>query len=125
MNLVTRCYPIARRSVRSRASHAAAQAEVTREDGVDNSRASRIARLLALAHCIERQCANDVIADYAEASRRLGMTHARMSQVMNLLHLSPTIQQRILDGSLATTERSLRTVACLADWQLQLERRLA
>ena len=79
----------------------------------------RAARLLALAHRIEQLAENRGIADYAQAARVFGMTRPRMTQVMNLLRLSPEIQEQILTGSIVATERSLRTLAGLPNWEHQ------
>ena len=80
---------------------------------------SRTARMLALAHHIERQIEDGAIPDYAAAARALGLTRARITQVMNLLLLAPEIQGRILRRDLVLTERALRRVVGEADWQEQ------
>ncbi len=73
--------------------------------------ATRIARMLALAHYVERQIEASAIKDYAEAARRLGVSRARISQVMNLLGVAPQIQDLILMGKWAGSERTLRNAA--------------
>ncbi len=80
---------------------------------------SRIARMLALAHFIERQVEAGAMADYAEAARLLGITRSRIAQVMNLLNLSPSIQEAILSARINTGERKLRSVLRSMDWQEQ------
>ena len=77
---------------------------------------SRAARLLALAHFIERQIGDGAIPDYAAAARALGVTRARLTQVMNLLLLAPEIQARIAVGKLVLTERALRAVVSRPSW---------
>jgi len=83
------------------------------------SPASRTARLLALAHHVERLVEEGQLKDYAHAARVLGMTRARMAQVMNLLFLSPGILEGILAGKLVIGERLLRTVLRHVGWEEQ------
>ncbi len=78
---------------------------------------SRAARMLALAHYVDRLIEDGTIKDYAEAARLLGITRARMTQVMNLLTLSPQLQERVLTGDIALSERALRAVAGEAVWK--------
>ena len=79
---------------------------------------TRAARMLALAHHIDRLVEDGEIASVAEAARQLGMTRARMTQIMNLLLLSPVIQERLLSGE-ALSERSLRRVVAEPAWKGQ------
>ena len=81
---------------------------------------SRTARMLALAHHIERQIEDGAIPDFAAAARALGLTRARLTQIMNLLLLAPEIQGHIAVGELVLTERALRRVVGEADWAEQL-----
>ena len=80
---------------------------------------SRAARLLALAHFLERQIEAGVFRSYGDAARRIGVTAGRMTQVMNLLLLAPGIQERLLSGDLQCGERRLRQVASQPDWNGQ------
>ena len=80
---------------------------------------SRTARMLALAHYIERQIDDGTILDYASAACALGVTRARLTQVMNLLLLSPELQERVLTGEAALSERDLRRVSAKPDWNAQ------
>ena len=88
-------------------------------------RVPRVARLLALAHRIDGLTRSGELQDWAQAARLVGVTRARMTQIANLLLLAPKIQECILNLSHVTrgldpvTERSLREVAALADWQRQ------
>src|SRR5450756_479212 len=59
-------------------------------------RVPRVARLLALAHRLERLVRTGVVKDYAEAARLGHVTRARISQIMSLLYLAPDIQETIL-----------------------------
>ncbi len=83
--------------------------------------ASRLARMLALAHHIERQVDAGEIGSYSDAAAALGLTRARVTQVTRLLLLAPVIQARLLTGDLGATERSLRTVVIEPNWQKQLD----
>ena len=88
-------------------------------------RVPRVARLLALAHKIDRKVRGGEFKDLADAARRLGLTRARVSQITNLLLLSPETQEAILDLPLTTgrdpvTERQLRPIAVEPDWNRQL-----
>ncbi len=81
---------------------------------------SRTARMLALAHYVERLVEAGELSGYAEAARVLGLTRARLTQVMGLLLLAPAIQARILDGKLEVSERRMRTVVAEAGWTVQV-----
>jgi len=86
---------------------------------VDTLPVPRVARMLALAHFIERAVERGDLRDYTEAARLFGLSRARITQVMNLVLLSPTIQARILTGSTGVWERSLRPVLRTAVWEEQ------
>ena len=86
---------------------------------VDAPPTSRAARMLALAHYVEGLVESNQIKGYAEAARRLGITRGRMSQVMNLLSLSPTLQESLLLGSSHFSERRLRSVVAIPEWEVQ------
>ncbi len=100
---------------------------VRRRVGVPEKRAavgeakapSRVARMLALAHHVERLIETGELESYSAAAHALGLTRARLTQVMNLLLLAPAIQVRILLGCLDATERALRAVGVEADWDRQ------
>ena len=80
---------------------------------------SRVARMLALAHHIERLVETGELTGYAEAARVLGLTRARLTQVMKLLLLAPEIQEEILVTDPQVTERRLRRVVARPDWNEQ------
>jgi hypothetical protein len=88
-------------------------------------RVPRVARLLALAHRLERLVRTGVVKDYAEAARLGHVTRARISQIMSLLYLAPDIQEMIL--FLPRIERGrdwivlheLLPIAAAADWTKQ------
>ena len=79
----------------------------------------RAARMLALAHHIDRLVEDGVLDDYAHAARVLGVTRARLSQIQNLLGLSPDIQGAILLSHPQCSERGLREVLRTPDWEDQ------
>jgi hypothetical protein len=80
---------------------------------------SRLARMVALAHLIERLTENGDLRDYADAARRLGVSRERVSQVARLRFLAPAIQERILCGNEPISERQLRPVAKCLHWEEQ------
>ncbi len=90
------------------------------------ARLPRITRLMALAiHC-DQLLRDDVVTDQAELARLGHITRARMTQILNLLHLAPQIQETLLflprveQGRDPITERDLRTIAAITDWQEQV-----
>ena len=95
-------------------------------------RVPRVARLLALAHRLDRLLRAGVVKNYAEAARLGHVTRARISQVMSLLYLAPDIQETILFlpriecGRDPVILHDLLPMAATADWtrQRRLWRRL-
>ena len=81
--------------------------------------ASRVARMLALAHYVERLVGDGTLNNYAEAAERLGITRARVAQLTALLGLSSRVQEAILSGKLAVTERGIRSLTMEASWNRQ------
>ena len=77
---------------------------------------SRLARVLALAHFVERLVDAGDLPDYATAATALGVTRARLSQLLALLLLAARVQDRVLTGELRATERKLRGVVGEAEW---------
>jgi hypothetical protein len=87
-------------------------------------RPARVARMLALAHHLERAVDSGEYLDRAELSRRYGITRARVTQILNLTLLAPDIQDQILhleavDGLEPSSERALREVSSAIDWEEQ------
>jgi len=86
-----------------------------------------VARLLALAHRIDRLIAAGEITDWAEAARQCGLTRAGMSHVAALLLLAPEIQEAVLalapvtSGRDPVTERQLRPIAAEPNWNTQIK----
>jgi len=115
-------FPMASKLSRARRSRKLA----TSNDGTDQAvptakPVTKLARMLALAHYIERAIERGVIKGNSDAARVLGLSRARLTQVMNLLLLAPEVQARILAGEIATTEHDLRQVVKVADWKTQTE----
>ena len=87
---------------------------------------SRAARMLALAHELQRLIDSGEIHDRAALAAQVGFTRARVTQIMDLLLLAPDIQEEVLfsrrDGprTHAITERALRSVARHPAWAEQL-----
>jgi len=99
-----------------------------REDVPDRKRGRplRAARMLAMAHEIERLIAAGAFADRADAARKLGFTRARISQLLDLTLLAPDLQERLLtmetmEGADPITEHGLRMVVAHSLWQEQRE----
>jgi hypothetical protein len=82
-------------------------------------RRDRTARMLALAHHIDRLIDTGGLKDYADAARRFGLSRARVTQIANLLSLSPKLQEAILTERVPVAERSLRAVLQHAVWEEQ------
>jgi hypothetical protein len=91
-----------------------------------HGRVPRVSRLMALAIQFETLVRDGVARDYAELAQLGHISRARMSQIMALLHLAPAIQEALLflpnslRGPERVTEKSLRTIAELVDWERQL-----
>ena len=101
-----------------------ARSKHTSEKTVQPTRSpSRAARMLALAHYVERLVEVGELTGYAEAARILGLTRARLTQVMKLLLLAPNIQERMLNfqasHDVPVTERALRRVLTNSAWEQQ------
>ena len=82
---------------------------------------SRVARMLALAHHIDRLVDDGTLRNYAEAARLLGVSRARMTQIVGLLGLSAEIQNGILTGEVEVSERVLRKMARVVEWGEQAQ----
>ena len=80
----------------------------------------RAARMLALAHHVDRLVDAGDLTSYAAAGRLLGLTRARMTQIENLTLLAPEIQAQLVAGVTDISERRLRRVVQKADWQSQI-----
>ena len=91
-------------------------------DAPAGKHATRIARMLALAHHVEQLVDDCTLRDYAHAAELLGVSRPRMTQVLGLLNLSSTIQEAILAGELMVSERRVRTVASETCWEAQGKR---
>ncbi len=83
----------------------------------DTRPVSRAARMLALAHYVERLVDQGTVKSYADAARQLGVSRARMSQILNLLNLAPRVQEGLLLGDLHLSERRMREVVARAEWE--------
>jgi len=87
----------------------------------------RVARLLALAHHLQDMLDRGEVKSMAEIARLGHVTRARVTQIMNLLNLAPDIQEAILflprtvTGHDPITERDLRPIASILDWERQQE----
>jgi len=86
-------------------------------------RAPRIARLVALAHKLDRLVRSGAVQDYAALARLGHVSAARISQIMILSQLAPAIQEYLLflsaDEAGFLSERELRTIAREPRWDRQ------
>jgi site-specific DNA recombinase len=96
----------------------------------ETGRVPRISRLVALALKLEGLVREGRFQNWAEMAREGQVSRARLSQILSLLNLAPAIQETLLflpkvfDGPDRLTERDVRPIARLVDWQEQ-ERVLA
>lgn len=94
---------------------------VTSEARTPVRRPAKVARMLALAHHLQRAIDQGLVADRAAIARNLGQTRARITQLLDLLLLAPDLQDRVLaleslDGVEPVTERILRVVSHAETW---------
>jgi site-specific DNA recombinase len=88
-------------------------------------RVPRISRLMALAIKLEDLLKNGKLGNQAEVARLGKISRARLSQILNLRHLAPTIQEKLLllpktvQGRESITEKMMRRIAGLIDWEEQ------
>lgn len=88
-------------------------------------RTPRVSKLMALAIRFDQLLRDGKVTDQSELARLAHVTQPRMTQIMNLNHLAPDIQEAILhvppvaEGRDPVTERDLRPIARLMDWQQQ------
>ena len=88
-------------------------------------RVPRLARLLALAHKLERMVHGNEVEDFATLARLGHVTRARMSQIVSLINLASDIQDDILHLPLVFQGRDpiiIRDVLPIArqlDWSKQ------
>jgi site-specific DNA recombinase len=101
-----------------------------RSEGGEAGRVPRVSRLMALALKLEGLVASGKVRDGAELARLGKISRARLSQILGLGNLSPTIQEQLLlwpkvvNGREQMTEKSLRGIAGVVDWEEQ-ERQFA
>ncbi len=77
---------------------------------------SRAARMLALAHYVERLVEQGAVKSYADAARQLVVSRARMTQVLNL---PPKLPEGRLLGDLHLSERRVRALVAGVEWEGQ------
>lgn len=84
-------------------------------------RPAKVARMLSLAHHLQRLIDEGLVPDRAALARKLGLTRARVTQLLDLLLLAPDLQVAVLaleavDGLEPVAERQLREVARTGSW---------
>jgi hypothetical protein len=88
-------------------------------------RIPRVSRLMALAIKYDRLVRDGRLRDYAEIARLGQVSRARLSQIVSLLNLAPSLQEALLllprttAGHDRVTEKKMRTIASLLDWEQQ------
>ena len=92
---------------------------------VEPGNVPRISRLMALAIKFDDLIRRGEVEDYATLARLGHVTRARITQIMALLNLAPDIQEailflpRTLAGHDPITERDIRAIAGIAEWDRQ------
>jgi Recombinase zinc beta ribbon domain/Recombinase len=97
------------------------------------ARVPRVSRLMALALRFQDLLSQRTVRNHAELARLGHVSRVRVCQILMLTNLAPTIQEallflpKIVRGRDRITEKRLRRVAKLVDWdaQIQLFRRCA
>jgi hypothetical protein len=85
---------------------------------------------MALALKLEALVASGTVRDRAELARLGKISRARLSQILGLRNLAPVIQEQLLllpkvvNGGEQITEKSMREIAAVIDWEEQ-ERQFA
>lgn len=90
-------------------------------------RPAKVARMLSLAHHLQRLIDEGLVPDRAALARKLGLTRARVTQLLDLLLLAPDLQVAVLaleavDGLEPMAEKPLRSVAHAGTWAEQRAR---
>ena len=92
-----------------------------------NGRIPRVSRLMALAIKFDNSVREHRFRDYAEIARLGKASRARLSQIASLMNLAPAIQEALLflpktvQGHDSITEKQMRDIARLIDWERQQE----
>jgi hypothetical protein len=90
-------------------------------------RVPRVSRLMALAVRFNELLSQGAARNHAELAQLGHVSRARMCQILMLTNLAPTIQEALLflpktvRGRDRITERSLRGIAKLVDWDAQIQ----
>jgi hypothetical protein len=97
----------------------------TQPEKPETVRLPRITKMMALAVRLEQLIKSGQVTDQAELARVGHVTRARLTQIMDLNLLAPDIQEEVLylpshfPESIKTSEKSLRQVSALVDWNTQ------
>jgi site-specific DNA recombinase len=90
-------------------------------------RVPRLTRLMALAIKMEGLMWDGSVRSYRELAQLGQISRPRLSQILRLADLAPAIQEEILflprtvRGTDRVTEKSLREISSVVDWELQLK----
>ena len=92
---------------------------------VPKGRIPRISKLMALAIMFDRLLQSGEVESYAQLARLGHVSCTRITQLMSLLQLAPDVQEallflpKVMQGRDPVTERDVRPVAELLDWEEQ------
>jgi site-specific DNA recombinase len=90
-------------------------------------RVPRVSRLMALALRFNELLSHGAVQNHAELAQLGHVSRARMCQILMLANLAPNIQEALLflpktvRGRDRITERGLRAIAKLVDWDAQIQ----
>lgn len=88
------------------------------------TRPLRAARMLAVAHELQRMLDDGTVETASDLADRLGLTRARITQLLDLTLLAPDIQEQVLTieterGRDPVNEQQLRRIVRHTDWEEQ------
>ena len=99
----------------------------TFENRTASGRVPRVSRLMALALRFNELLSQGAVRNHAQFAQLGNVSRVRMCQILMLTNLEPTIQEALLflpktvRGRDRITERSLRGMAKLVDWDAQMQ----
>jgi site-specific DNA recombinase len=101
---------------------------VQRRFGEESGRVPRVSRLMALALKFQTLLSQGTVRTHTELAQLGQVSRTRVCQILGLTNLAPAIQEallflpKIMRGPDRITEKRLRAIASLVDWETQVER---